>query len=103
MKKLIHSLSAILLLIAAPLLAVADDEDSAIGIVKQPSTDKAILVTLLPSKVMVASFIMVSHVNDGKPLLCFKDPDKAAISCFVINVKTGQVVFIPVTSSELST
>lgn len=92
MRKLIHVL-ALLLTLSAPVLAA--DEDSHIGNVAQKPSDKAVLVILNADKSMQALRIKVAHVSDGLPLVCFRDPDKQTVSCFVVNVKTGQVIFIP--------
>lgn len=65
-------------------------------------TDLAILVTLVAPHELQASKVKVGHVADGKPLLCFKDPDKQLVGCFVLNVKTGQVVYLNLPTDEVS-
>lgn len=64
--------------------------------------DPAVLVSQLPDKSMTASHVKVGHVSDGQPLLCFKDPDKQLIGCFVLNIKTDQVVFVQLPTDESS-
>lgn len=101
MKKLIHALAALLAtVLAAP--AFAGPYDTDVDINRLPPTDPTILVELQADKTMSASKVKVGHVTDGKPLLCFKDPDKQLVGCFVVNVKTGQVVFLQLPADETS-
>ena len=93
-------LSAVLLMGVAHAQETPDEND--IETNRQTPTDAATLVTLLPDKTMGATHIKVGHVADGHPLLCFKDPDKQLVSCFVVNTKTGQVAWVQLPADEKS-
>lgn len=99
MKKLIHTLVA--LLTFSPAFAGIYDSDTELNRLKP--TEPAILVTLGADKHMSASRIKVPNLTDGKSLLCFKDPDDQLVSCFVVNVKTGEVVFVRLPTDAVST
>lgn len=83
--------------------AHAEDEYANGGeIARTKPTDPAVLVSLEPDKTMGASHVKVAHIQDGLPLLCFKDPDKQMVGCFYVNTKSGQVVFVQVPTDEKS-
>lgn len=98
MKKLI----ALCALLASA--AYADDTEYGqdLEITRLKPTDPATLVSLVGAHEMTASHIKVGHLTDGHPLLCFKDPDKQLVGCFVLNIKTLQVVFIQLPADETS-
>lgn len=96
MKKLI----ALCALLASAAFAGPYDNDSEISRLKP--IDSVVLVMLMPDKTMSASLAKVGHITDGKPLLCFKDPDKQLVGCFLVNVKSGQVVFLQLPADETS-
>ena len=81
-------------------MALAEDSGDGIMSNRAPPTEPVLMVTLGPDKTMRASRVKVSEVAGGKPLLCFKDPDKQLVSCFVVNVTTGQVVFVQLPTDE---
>ena len=84
-------------------LAQAEEDDpygADIQLSRTKPTDPAVLVSLVGEHEMEASKIKVGHVSDGKPLLCFKDPDKQLVGCFVLNMKTDQVVFVHLPADE---
>lgn len=92
---------ALVVLIASVIHAAhAGPYDTDVEINRLKPTVPAILVSLLPDKTMVASKVKVGELTDGQPLLCFRDPDKQLVSCFEVNVKTGQVVFIQLPADE---
>lgn len=80
----------------------ADQYDTNVEINRLKPADAAILITLQSDKTMAASRIKVGHITDGTPLLCFKDPDKQLVGCFLLNEKTGQVVFVNLPADEAS-
>ena len=91
---------ALLSLVTFMGVAHAEDPGQDIQLTREKPTAPATLVTLQPDKTMVASHVKVGAIGDGLPLLCFRDPEKQLVSCFEVNVKTGQVVWIQLPVDE---
>lgn len=79
---------------------VSTDYGADVEITLLKPTEPATLVSMAGDHTMVASRVKVGRVADGKPLLCFKDPDRQLIGCFVLNTKTLEVAFVNLPANE---